>query len=424
MINAGANQSFIGGGINNTNIGSLAAIPGGDQNVATNNSFAAGHRAKAVHTGAFVWADSQDTDFASTTTNQFNVRANGGVSFVTGGAGMTLDGQPVLANGSGFSIQQSASDAPDLIGGASGNLIDSGVQGSVIAGGGTTNFQGNSSSNRISADFSSIGGGSGNWIQASADHSVIGNGWNNVITAGSYQTVIAGGQNNLVTSAPYAVIGGGIQNTNAATWGTIGGGMNNAIISLNNSTIGGGADNLIYSDSSTVSGGNHNSISPTANYSVIAGGHNNSISGAQSTISGGVGNIAAGTSSVVGGGLSNTNNGYYATIPGGRFNFASGLYSFAAGQQAQAMHQGAFVWADSQSTGFSSTANDQFLILAHGGVGINKNNPGTALDVNGTVTATSFTSSGVSPANFNAGVRLNDSNIWLRAGTDVNHGLG
>lgn|GEM_PF-2061857 len=33
----------------------------------------------------------------SSANNQFNVRASGGVRFVTGGAGMTLDGQPILA---------------------------------------------------------------------------------------------------------------------------------------------------------------------------------------------------------------------------------------------------------------------------------------------------------------------------------------
>jgi hypothetical protein len=54
-------------------------IPGGRQNAATNYAFAAGRRAKAFHTGAFVWADSQNVDFASTTSNQFNVRASGGV---------------------------------------------------------------------------------------------------------------------------------------------------------------------------------------------------------------------------------------------------------------------------------------------------------------------------------------------------------
>jgi hypothetical protein len=54
-------------------------IPGGYQNSATNYSFAAGHRARAHHTGTFVWADAQPSPFASTGTNQFLIRALGGV---------------------------------------------------------------------------------------------------------------------------------------------------------------------------------------------------------------------------------------------------------------------------------------------------------------------------------------------------------
>jgi hypothetical protein len=56
-IEAAANYATIGGGNSNTNTGSYATIPGGDQNSAGTNSFAAGHRAKATNTGAFVWAD-------------------------------------------------------------------------------------------------------------------------------------------------------------------------------------------------------------------------------------------------------------------------------------------------------------------------------------------------------------------------------
>jgi hypothetical protein len=54
--------------------------------VGTNASyaFAAGRRAKANHTGAFVWADSTDADFASTGANQFLIRASGGVGIGTG----------------------------------------------------------------------------------------------------------------------------------------------------------------------------------------------------------------------------------------------------------------------------------------------------------------------------------------------------
>ncbi|MGA2247906.1 MAG: hypothetical protein ABSH48_23210, partial [Verrucomicrobiota bacterium] len=62
-------------------------------------------------------------------------------------------------------------------------------------------------------------------------------------------------------------------------------------------------------------------------------------------------------------------------------DLAGGVYSLAAGQQAQALHQGAFVWADSQNTPFASTANDQFLIRAQGGVGIDTASPEQGLSV-------------------------------------------
>ena len=52
----------------------------------------------------------------------------------------------------------------------------------------------------------------------------------------------------------------------------------------------------------------------------------------------------------VGGGyLNQAIESSYATVPGGFDNVAAGEYSFAAGQQAQALHEGAFVWADSQA---------------------------------------------------------------------------
>src|SRR5205807_946427 len=90
--------AFVGGGYTNTASGNFATAPGGRQNSAQGDySFAAGSQALATNQGAFVWADSQPAPFGSTTTNQFNVRASGGARFVTSGAGMTLDGQPVLA---------------------------------------------------------------------------------------------------------------------------------------------------------------------------------------------------------------------------------------------------------------------------------------------------------------------------------------
>ncbi|MEZ4966531.1 MAG: tail fiber domain-containing protein [Saprospiraceae bacterium] len=112
------------------------------------------------------------------------------------------------------------------------------------------------------------------------------------------------------------------------------------------------------------------------------------------TVSGGFVNVASAHASTVSGGQTNTANGLFSSVPGGRFNTAAGEYSLAAGRFARAMHNGTFVWADDADPFFESTANKQFLIRAGNGVGINKNNPATALDVNGTVTATAFMGDG------------------------------
>jgi hypothetical protein len=96
---ASGDDSTVGGGYSNSATAGYAAVPGGMNNLASGQfSFAAGDDARATNDGAFVWADAQGPPFGSTTTNQFNVRANGGVRFVTGGAGLTVDG-PLSGNG-------------------------------------------------------------------------------------------------------------------------------------------------------------------------------------------------------------------------------------------------------------------------------------------------------------------------------------
>jgi hypothetical protein len=85
-IAAGASESFIGGGRNNiiSNGVTAATVPGGQDNRAGGDySFAAGRRARADHDGAFVWADSTDADFTSSSSNQFLIRASGGVGIGT-----------------------------------------------------------------------------------------------------------------------------------------------------------------------------------------------------------------------------------------------------------------------------------------------------------------------------------------------------
>jgi hypothetical protein len=104
--------------------------------------------------------------------------------------------------------------------------------------------------------------------------------------------------------------------------------------------------------SGTIAGGYLNDIGTNSLYSAIGGGNDN--------------NIAA--------------NSAYATIPGGHLNAATN-YAFAAGRRAKANHPGAFVWSDSQDADFASTRSNQFLLRASGGVGINANNPASAVHI-------------------------------------------
>jgi hypothetical protein len=330
------------------------------------------------------------------------------------------------------------------IGGGAGNFIDSGSSGSVIAGGllnvaqvfTSSSFIGAGSQNLIqsNADSSVIGGGQANSIGADAwgstiaggevvqigqeaHQSFIGGGNQNFIGSNAFQSVIVGGgQNSILNDAQNATIGGGGNHLigvgsglatiagggqnligNNSFQSTISGGLGNHIEdNAENATIAGGGQNILRNGAydSVIGGGEQNVIQTNAGFSTIGGGVANFIqsNSVGSFIGGGSGNIAMPDTSysVIGGGAGNTNAGSYSTIPGGNLN-AAGSKSFAAGHRAKALSTGAFVWADSTEADFSATADNQFLVRAAGGVGINTNNPQSALHVNGTVTATDVT---------------------------------
>jgi hypothetical protein len=89
---ASGNRSTVAGGFSNTATGLRATVPGGNDNDARGDySFAAGHKAKAIHEGTFVWNDrsiTTDNDsLLSTGPNQFLIRAQGGVGINTAPAG-------------------------------------------------------------------------------------------------------------------------------------------------------------------------------------------------------------------------------------------------------------------------------------------------------------------------------------------------
>ena len=207
---------------------------------------------------------------------------------------------------------------------------------------------------------------------------------------GTSPNLIAGYSGNSVSSGIVgSVIGGGGAsnqvNTITGNYGTIGGGLQNSISANPYATIAGGLQNVANGYASTIGGGDYNYAN--SSYSTVAGGlfNNLALGGNGATISGGQQNNIwpySGWASV-GGGFMNTVGTNYGTVPGGYSNLVTGLFGFAAGQQAQALHQGAFVWADSRNGPFGSTGNDQFLIRANGGVGIGTNNPAGMLHVVG-----------------------------------------
>ena len=266
-----------------------------------------------VTAGAFTGNGANVTSVNAATLNGLNSSSFwklGGNTVAAGQFLGSINNQPVeiwVNNERVLRLEQEFSlvGAPNVIGGAVGNSVASGVYGATISGGGATNYNGGGNgyifTNSVASTFSTIGGGKGNMIQANSDNSTI-----------------PGGVLNQIQ--PYAVVS------------TIGGGYSNQILA--------GANFTISAEGATIGGGELNQIQGSA---------------------------------------------HGATIPGGANNIAGGPYAFAAGQQAQALHQGTFVWADSQDAAFSSTANDQFLIRAQGGVGIGVNNPAQSLDVGGRV---------------------------------------
>ena len=158
-----------------------------------------------------------------------------------------------------------------------------------------------------------------------------------------------------------------------ATPNVIGGSANFVSAGIYGATIGGGGGSLgpnsVTNNFGTVAGGVANTSGSQA---AIGGGYLNKASGQNSVVGGGFNNNNSGDEATIGGGYGNTVSGYVATAPGVYFNIAAGSYSFAAGQNAQALNDGSFVWADdSSATPFASTANNQFLVRA-GFMGLNR----------------------------------------------------
>jgi hypothetical protein len=440
---AGEDHSAVGGGLFNTAAGLYSTVPGGLSNFALGEaSQAAGQFAVAAHDGSYVWADgSSFARFGSTADNQYLIRAGGGVGIGVEDPQVALDVNGTIRSRVGGiefpdgSVQETAAFADwsfadgmlqvasnqtfaislgdqlavrlvpnnvaaNFIAGSAENTISSGVVAASVGGGwrntvnATSGTVGGGQGNQAGGLASAIAGGANN--RALGNRSVVGGGGDNLaagvaatVSGGQFNTVtntgaggfIGGGFGNLISSGD-AVVTGGRRNRASGANAFIGGGLSNRVTgSL--AVVAGGIDNLAGGLRSVVAGGWENRADGSA--SAVGGGSQNQAAGRNSSVSGGEGNTASGPEAAVAGGWANEARGQFAAVPGGVFNRARGLASFAAGQSASALHDGAFVWADLSSGEFPSSAPNQFLIRAAGGVGVGVNDPQAALDVAGTI---------------------------------------
>lgn len=287
--------------------------------------------------------------------------------------------------------------SPSLIGGHQSNDIAEDAQGAFIGGG---------RQNQVVGSFGTIAGGDGNWSAANSfvgggshnltrgQHSVIGGGYMNRVseswattvggsmnTASGVISFVGGGQNN-EASGEGSIVNGGQFNTADASFSSIGGGSNNcigpcgmgiipALSPGEYSFIAGGLGNLI-TGSYSVAGGSNNTI--RGHYSVIAGGYKNTTQWEHTVISGGSYNKALAEHSVVAGGSYNEARAAFSFVAGGSHNTASDPYSFVGGRNGSTSSRlgGSFVWAGDHDEPFEAALGNEFLVRATtGGAFIN-----------------------------------------------------
>jgi hypothetical protein len=353
---AGGNYSSVGGGHSNTiATGAVySTISGGrDNDVAVNVGYVAigggyGNDLEAVYSAV-----------GGGSNNDIVVGADYG--FIGGGQNNAIDAARKRATiGGGYTNRILANSA--VIGGGYQNLIKTGADKSTISGGQDNKILvdaehavvGGGKSNTAGARYSCVVGGQGNDIAATANEAVIGGGSGNDIADYASNSLIGGGlANNVRESASYTVISGGYDHDLYAKYCAVGGGYDNNIAE--------GAD------FATIGGGEYNDIGANAKNATVAGGRQNDANKIYAAVGGGYLNKADGDGAFVGGGRYNEASGLYACVPGGRKNRAV-AYSFASGYRARAAHAGCFVWGDKTEANVATSADNQFLARAKGGV--------------------------------------------------------
>jgi hypothetical protein len=354
-------RAFIGGGNANAASGVFSSIAGGIRNVTGPgrfNTIAGGYEnlSSGEASGALSGAGNDATATYAVVAGGGNNAATADYSGVLGGFGNAATGAYASVGGG---VNNTSSGSYSTIAGGSENDATGFV--ATVAGG---DF------NLASGPRSFIGGGNGNITAGSLG--VVAGGANNRASSG--HAAVAGGQNN-TASGDRAFVGGGSANTASGAGSVVAGGFVNTA-TFPTSVVGGGSGNNATNEFAAVLSGQSNQASGTN--ATVVGGQINTASGDFSSVVGGGNNIASGDWAAALGGSIARASGDYATTAGGFGNIASAPYSFAAGKWSEARHAGSFVWGDSLrefNTPTQSTGDNQFIVIAAGGVCINTTSP-------------------------------------------------
>ncbi|MGB3341774.1 MAG: hypothetical protein WBB37_09880 [bacterium] len=366
----------VSGGHANRAIGSSSTISGGEQNKALGNyTIVAGGRSNSVSYSEY-----------GSVLGGFQNYANANYSVIGGGYADTVNARfgGILSgyrNTAGDNIEDSCAT---IVNGRDNEVTDK----YAFVGNGNNNTSSNDFSsiingvdNSASGTYSIIVGGSSH--TAIGSRSFIGNGYMNS-TASSYSFIGSGYDNDAANS--YVFVGGGYQNRTSGYRSFIGNGYRNTIdVNGQYGFIGCGYGDSVFAYYGGILAGRQNIVGDEVSDSaaVVVGGRLNEALAKYSFVGGGYDNSATGDYSTVAGGNLNTASGHASFIGGGQLNVASASRTFAAGFRAKANHSDVFVWADGTAADFASSASNQFLIRATGGVGIGLNDPGAQLDIGG-----------------------------------------
>jgi hypothetical protein len=250
----------------------------------------------------------------------------------------------------------------NVIGGHSGNSVSSGVYGATIAGGGDTfYFEGTPTPhpNEVSANFGTIGGGTGNTV------------------SGTYGTVSGGSGNTASGSSGWGAVGGGYDNTASGYAATVAGGGVNAASGDFSFAAGFGAQAInrgtfVWADSQN---GNFFSTNDNSFNVRASGGARFVTSGAGMSVDGSL-TIAGVTS--YNNGLKLTGNGSIGTGIAIE-NTAAGGHKFDLISSAASANIGAGGFGIFDETG----GDYRFVVNSNGNVGIGTYSPANKLDVQG-----------------------------------------